>query len=98
VQVQTAWRGKEVVKLVIHDDKSARKVNLPRLNLLLRELEEKSGGVLVDAAGSSIWLYRWDEVFACVGLLGQLVGSLVFVSETPSCCTGSCRDHLWCAH
>jgi hypothetical protein len=58
MQIQTAWRGKEVVKLVIHDDKSARKINLPRFNLLLRELEEMSGGVLIDAAGGSIWLYR----------------------------------------
>jgi RNA-binding protein YhbY len=58
IQIQTAWRGTEVVKLVIHDDKSARKINLPRFNLLLRELEERSGGVLVEAAGSSIWLYR----------------------------------------
>lgn len=33
-------------------------MNLPRLNLLLRELEEMSGGVLIDAQGASIWLYR----------------------------------------
>lgn len=38
--------------------KSARKMNLPRINLLLRELEEMSGGVLLDCQGSSIWLYR----------------------------------------
>jgi RNA-binding protein YhbY len=58
MQVQTAWRGKEVVKLAVHDEKSARKMNLPRFNLLLQELEEKTGGVLIDAAGASIWLYR----------------------------------------
>lgn len=38
---------------------SARKMNLPRVNLLLRELEEMSGGVLLDCQGSSIWLYRY---------------------------------------
>jgi hypothetical protein len=37
---------------------SSRKMNLPRINLLLRELEEGSGGILLDAQGSSIWLYR----------------------------------------
>lgn len=38
-------------------------MNLPRMNLLLRELEEGTGGVLLDATGSSIWLFRcvvWD--------------------------------------
>jgi hypothetical protein len=33
-------------------------MNLPRMNLLLKELEEQSGGVLIDCAGASIWLYR----------------------------------------
>lgn len=41
-------------------------MNLPRINLLLRELEELSGGVLLDATGSSIWLYRWG-LCVCVG-------------------------------
>jgi hypothetical protein len=31
------------------------------MNLLLRELEEMSGGVLLLAEGSSIWLYRCAE-------------------------------------
>lgn len=58
-QIQAMWRGREVAKLVIHDEKSARKMNLPRINLLLKELEERTGtGVVIDAAGSSIWLYR----------------------------------------
>jgi hypothetical protein len=34
-------------------------MNLPRMNVLLRELEERSRGVLLDQNGSSIWLYRW---------------------------------------
>ncbi len=53
-----AWRGREVVKLRIHDDKSSRKANLPRLNEVLQELEERSGGVLINATGSAIWMYR----------------------------------------
>lgn len=38
-------------------------MNLPRVNLLLRELEEMSGGVLLDCQGSSIWLYRYLRPF-----------------------------------
>jgi hypothetical protein len=38
-------------------------MNLPRLNLLLRELEEASGGVLLECSGASIWLYRCDHVW-----------------------------------
>jgi len=56
--VKEAWRTREVVKLRVHDDKSARKSILPRLNLVLRELEEVTGGVLVDVRGTSIWIYR----------------------------------------
>eukprot|EP00775_Hariotina_reticulata_P004402 gene4402-4655_t len=56
--IQMAWRGSEVVKLAIHDEKASRNANLPRMNLLLRELEERSGGVLIDTSGRSIWLYR----------------------------------------
>lgn len=42
----------------MHDDKSARNAVLPRFNLMLRELEEVSGGTLVRVEGNSIWLYR----------------------------------------
>lgn len=56
--IKQGWRKSEVVKVRVHDDKSARKSVLPRLNLVLRELEEKSGGVLIDVRGTSIWLYR----------------------------------------
>jgi RNA-binding protein YhbY len=56
--VTMAWRSREVVKLRVHDDKSARKAVLPQLNLVLQQLEELTGGILVDVRGTSIWLYR----------------------------------------
>ncbi|KAF8060073.1 hypothetical protein HT031_005012 [Scenedesmus sp. PABB004] len=60
-QVQAAWRRSEVARLAVHDDRASRRANLPRINLLLRELEERSGGVLIAAAGSSAWLYRGPD-------------------------------------
>jgi RNA-binding protein YhbY len=56
--IQLQWRTAEVAKLRIHDDRSARDANLPRYNLVLRELEALTGGVVLDASGMSIWLYR----------------------------------------
>jgi RNA-binding protein YhbY len=56
--VANAWRTREVVKLRVHDERSARNAVMPQLNIVLKQLEEVTGGVLVEAIGTSIWLYR----------------------------------------
>jgi len=65
-------------------------MNLPRINLLLRELEELSGGVLLDATGSSIWLYRW-------GLWGG-GGCLYWDMLDRSCCAEVASTCTACMH
>jgi RNA-binding protein YhbY len=56
--IQLQWRTEEVAKLRLHDERSARDANLPRYNLMLRELEVISGGTVLEASGKAIWLYR----------------------------------------
>jgi hypothetical protein len=57
-QIALVWRGSEVCKLRIHDSRSSKDTNRPRMNLLLRELEVLTGGTVINTNGASIWLYR----------------------------------------
>ena len=57
--ISLVWRTHEVCKLKVHDHRSSKEANRPRMNLLLRELEVLTGGTVISATGSAIWLYRY---------------------------------------
>jgi hypothetical protein len=38
--------------------RSSRNANLPRINVLLGEIEQMSGGIMVEQQGTSIWVAR----------------------------------------
>jgi hypothetical protein len=66
-------------------------MNLPRINLLLRELEEMTGGVLLLAEGSSIWLYRCADTSRQRSIC---MGGGAFESAQPSALPWPCPYSL----